>query len=410
MAVPATSPDRALAQAFGFASPVDASLIAADPFLLLPSFLSTLPSPLGRLALDDGLLTVVDGAMTWVVVPMTLRQEAFDLACAGRAGHRGRQRGRPDRQVAAGRESPCASAPIFFADHGARTAIDEATIAGDHSKRSAPFVLIVGVFRRLSPLLLNLLALVVGIAVAFAGTFLRVRRNSRRRAAVRHQPDRRRAVDYGLHYCDHRVRQRRRQRDSSGWPMSCPRITLGLITTLIGYAALAIAPFPGLKQIAVFALIGLVGAFATVALWFPLLDRLTPLRHGARLLRLAALPWVFWTAERHRIGRAALVACCLATLGLGFARYHVDDDVRRLQALSPTLLREQDEIRRLVGAATESAAPAGSRGGRRDRPAARGGARSRSSTGWSPNTPSPATRCSPPSCRRSPGRAPTGRW
>ena len=81
-----------------------------------------------------------------------------------------------------------------------------------------------------------------------------------------------------------------------------PGITLGLATTLVGYSALAIAPFPGLKQIAVFAIIGLVGAFATVTLWFPLLDRLAPLQHGAGMLRLAALPWVFWSApaQSHR--------------------------------------------------------------------------------------------------------------
>src|SRR6185437_9299940 len=42
---------RALAQAFGFGSPVDARLIAADPFLLLPAFLNGLPRPLGKLAI-----------------------------------------------------------------------------------------------------------------------------------------------------------------------------------------------------------------------------------------------------------------------------------------------------------------------------------------------------------------------
>src|SRR5262249_42419196 len=83
-------------------------------------------------------------------------------------------------------------------------------------------------------------------------------------------------------------------------------------------------------------------------------DRLRPLQHGSSMVRLAALPWVFWTAERNRIGRGVLVVCCLATLGLGLVRFDVNDDVRRLQALSPTLLREQDEMRRLIGAATET--------------------------------------------------------
>ena len=162
--------DRAVAQAFGFGSPVDATLLAADPFLLLPSFLSPCPAPLGRLALDDGMLTVVDGAMTWVVVPITLRHEAFDLKCRTGARRRHRWRGRTDRPDDRRHARPPGGA-IFFADYGARTAIEEA------SGCDAPFD------RRhdppdrwripsTGPLLLNLLAVATGIAMAFAGTFL----------------------------------------------------------------------------------------------------------------------------------------------------------------------------------------------------------------------------------------------
>jgi predicted exporter len=341
---------RALALAFGFGSPVDANLIAADPFLLLPSFLSALPSPLGRLTLDDGMLTVVDAAMIWVVVPMTLRREPFDLdvqdGLVTAVNNAVEQVGKSEPNMKVLRVGA-----VFFADQGARTVIDETTMLAI-IETVGTILLIVGVFRRLSPLLLNLLALVVGIAVAFAGTFL-VFGEIHVAALLFGTSLIGVAVDYGLHYC------------ATAFGTSAvtgeqrlayvlPAITLGLATTLIGYSALAIAPFPGLKQIAVFALIGLVGAFATVALWFPLLDRLAPLRHGANMLRIAALPWVFWTAERNRIGRGVLVACCLATLVFGLVRYHADDDVRRLQALSPTLLREQDEIKRLVGATTES--------------------------------------------------------
>ena len=341
---------RALAQAFGFGSPVDATLLAADPFLLLPAFLTSLPNPLGRLALDDGMLTVVDAATTWVVVPMTLRHDPFDLdvqeklvtAIDNAVDAIARQM--PDVKV-------LRAGAIFFADHGARTAIDEVTML-TIIEIAGTILLIVGVFRRLSPLLLNLLALGVGIAVAFAGTFL-IFGEIHVAALLFGTSLIGVAVDYGLHYCTTAfgtaaVTSRQRL------AFVMPAITLGLATTLVGYAALAAAPFPGLKQIAVFAIIGLVGAFATVTLWFPLLDRLAPLRHGAPLLAIAALPWTFWTAPGNRIGRGLLVAGCLAVLGFGLARYHVDDDVRRLQALSPTLLSQQEEIKRLIGATTEA--------------------------------------------------------
>ena len=341
---------RALAQAYGFGSPVDAGLIAADPFLLLPSFLSSLPSPLGRLTLDEGLLTVVDAGMTWVVVPMTLRHEAFDLdvqvGLVTAVDNAVEQLARSMPEVKVLRVGA-----VFFADQGARRAIDEATMLAI-IETVGTILLIVGVFRRLSPLLLNFLALIVGIEVAFTGTFL-VFGEIHVAALLFGTSLIGVAVDYGLHYCATAFGKSAATGEQR-LAYVLPAITLGLVTTLIGYAALALAPFPGLKQIAVFAIIGLIGAFATVTLWFPRLDRLAPLRHGATMLRVATLPWLFWTAERNRIGRAALVACCLATLGFGLARYHANDDVRRLQALSPTLLREQDEIRRLVGATTES--------------------------------------------------------
>ena len=341
---------RALAQAFGFGSPVDAAILAADPFLLLPSFLTTLPGSLEGLAIDDGMLSTVKDGKTWIIVPMTLRHDPFNLDIQERlvtaidGAVEKIVKSMPDVTV-------LRVGAIFFADYGARMAIDEITLL-TFLEIAGTILLLIGVFRRLSPLLLNLLALGVGIAVAFAGTFL-VFGEIHVAALLFGTSLIGVAVDYGLHYCTTAfgtVAVTGRQRLTYVFP----GITLGLATTLIGYAGLSMAPFPGLRQIAVFSIIGLVGAFATVTLWFPALDRLAPLRHGAGMLRFAALPWVFWTASGNRIGRGVIVAGCLATLALGLAYYHVNDDVRRLQALSPTLLREQDQIKKLVGAVTEA--------------------------------------------------------
>ena len=240
---------------------------------------------------------------------------------------------------------------IFYADQGARTAIDETTLL-TIIETIGTVLLIVGVFCRLSPLLINLLALAVGIAVAFAGTFL-IFGEIHVAALLFGTSLIGVAVDYGLHYCATAFGTQAATGEQR-LATVMPAIAMGLATTLVGYAALAIAPFPGLRQIAVFAIIGLMGSFATVTLWFPLLDRLAPLRHGAHLLHVAALPWAFWTAKRYRIGRVSLVVCAFATLTAGLARYHTDDDVRRLQALSPSLLSQQDQIKRLVGVTTEA--------------------------------------------------------
>lgn len=338
--------NRALAQTYGFGSPVDATLLAADPFLLLPAFLIALPGPLERLSVDDGMLTTVESGTTWIVVPMTLRHNPFDLdvqekliTTIDQATGRLTQ-SMPDVKV-------LRVGSIFFADHGARTAIDEVTLL-TLIEIAGTILLIVGVFRRLSPLLLNLLALGVGIAVAFAGTFLLF--GEIHVAALLFGTSLIGvAVDYGLHYsCTAFSTAPTTGRQRLAFVM--PAISLGLVTTLIGYSALAIAPFPGLRQIAVFAIIGLISAFATVALWFPLLDRLAPLRHGAMMMQVAAFPWIFWTSPRFGLARGLLIVACAATLAIGLAGYHADDDVRRLQVLSPALLLDQQHLQRLIGA------------------------------------------------------------
>ncbi len=341
---------RAVAQTFGFGSPVDARLLAADPFLLLPSFLSSLPAPLGRVALDDGLLTVVEESTTWVFIPITLRDEVFDLQA---------QQKLVDAVDAVvdriARTSPSTRVlrlgAMFFANHGARTAIEEASMLSAISIVGA-ILLIVFVFHRLSPLLLNLLAVTTGIAMAFAGTFLLF--GGIHVAALLFGTSLIGVVvDYGLLYSTlafGNVAITGPQRLAQ----VMPSIVLGLGTTLMGYAALMFAPFPGLKQIAVFAIIGLVSSFITVVLWFPLFDRVAPLQHGRRLLQFAAWPWVFWSADRHRQARRILLAGCFVLVAAGFALYRTDDDVRRLQALSPGLVREQMEIQRLTGSSVEA--------------------------------------------------------
>lgn len=338
--------NRALAQTYGFGSPVDATLLAADPFLLLPAFLIALPGPLERLSIDDGMLMIAEGSMTWIVVPMTLRHDPFDLDVQEKLITKlDEATGRLAQSMPDVKTLRVGS--IFFADHGARTAIDEVTLLA-FIEIAGTILLIVGVFRRLSPLLLNLMALGVGIAVAFAGTFLLF--GEIHVAALLFGTSLIGvAVDYGLHYsCTAFSTAATTGRQRLAFVM--PAISLGLVTTLIGYSALAIAPFPGLRQIAVFAIIGLISAFATVVLWFPLLDRLAPLRHGAGMMKVAAFPWVFWTSPRFGSARALLVFTCAATLVMGLANYRADDDVRRLQVLSPALLLDQQHLQRLIGA------------------------------------------------------------
>ena len=335
---------RALSQAFGFAGLVDAGLLRTDPFLLLPSFLTNLPFPLSRLSPDEGMLSVTENGTTWVLVSAVLAGEPFELALQDRlvGAFDAALRDMPDVTVKR-------LGAVFFAHAGSQTAIAEASTLGTLSL--AGTMLLVGlVFRRSGPLLHNLLALGVGMAVGLSGSLMLF--GELHVAALLFGSSLIGvAVDYSLHYSASLFDP------DAGSPRErlrhvLPGITLGLVTTLIGYAALMLAPFPGLRQIAAFSIIGLVAAFLTVVLWLPSLDRARRLTHGAGMLRVAAGLWGFWERRRWRGARLVLLLGCALAGAMGLARLSADDDVRRLQAVSADLRQEQDEIQRLIGATT----------------------------------------------------------
>jgi predicted exporter len=337
---------RALGQAFGVGGTGESLIARGDPFLLLPSFLTQLPSPMPHVAWDDGLLSVNEGGKTWVLLARSLAREPFALdaqekltaaysetAAAVKAAHPGVEVHR--------------TGTVFFAEAGARTAMHEASVLGALSV-GGTILVILAVFRRLGPLLRNVLAGLVGagaglacclavfgqvhvLTLLFGTSLLGV------------------VVDYGLHYSSTEFDP------DAGTPSErlvsiMPGLQLSLVTTLIGYVTLTLAPLDGLRQIAVFSVFGLAAAFATVVLWFPILDRGLRTRAAGWVLHAARQPFEFWEAGRWRRLRQGLLCAGAAVAVIGLARVETGDDVRRMQALAPDLVREQELIFAMTGA------------------------------------------------------------
>ncbi len=208
-------------------------------------------------------------------------------------------------------------------------------------------VLIFVVFRSLRPLWHNMLTLGVGVSCAMAAC-LALFGTVHVGALLFGVSLIGIAVDYSLHYeCERFVARPGPARARARHVL--PGIALGLVTTLIGYLSLLLAPFPGLHQMAVFSTVGLIAAFLTVVLWLPAIDTDRPLLHGQRVLLMAGWLWRFWQEKRRRPAQIALLGVCFVAAVAGAFRFHIDDDVRRLQALPPELTRQEAEIRRLTG-------------------------------------------------------------
>ncbi|MGC4027642.1 MAG: hypothetical protein QM696_02035 [Steroidobacteraceae bacterium] len=299
-----------------------------------------------RLRPRDGWLWVEDADIQWVALPFTEAGSGFSTWNAGtnskllaEARAKVQEQDPGVRVLAAG--------TTLFAEAAADRATFEMSVIGTGSLLAVVLLTFV-TFGSLRPILLVTLSLTIGCAAALSVTdlvFGRVHLLTTVFGASLIGV----AEDYGIHYfaarqgtpVDQRWEQLRR---------IAPGLWLALATSGIAYLALGLAPFPGLRQIAVFSCVGLLAAFLTVLCWFPWLDR-KPLRATRFAVAFARSldGWPRWPA--------GLKGWLLGLLGIavmlpGVLRLHTVDDLRLLQNAPPDLLAEQLEAGRILGLAS----------------------------------------------------------
>jgi len=249
----------------------------ADPLFLFERYLASLSR--NSTALHNGIAMLSHGDRYWGMSLASTRHDSFaiDQQTQLDAFRRQMQQDFPDTLF---------TGMPFYAAAGAVSAEREIRTVGLFSLVCI-VLLFVLVFASLRPLLLALISIASGVlwglaaslwlfgelhllALVFGASLIGV------------------SVDYSIHYFCHL----RGQPDAA--PITVrnrllPPLGLALLSSVLGYSAMAWAQFPGLRQVAVFSISGLVMAWLTVMLLFPALSRQT----GATLS-----PWV---ARLHRI-------------------------------------------------------------------------------------------------------------
>ena len=319
----------------------------ADPLALWPQWWLARASDT-RARPRDGRLALTDGGLEWVVLLEETTGAAFSMS--------GNQP--VSSAVAQGRAAAIAAVPgatvlaggvPLFAEHAASRARLEVNTIGWGSVGGV-LVLVFLAFRSLWPRLLMTVSLLVGVAMALSVTawvfgHVHVLTTVFGASLVGC------AEDYGLYYFANR------QGAPEAPPLKLmstllPGLALALLTSVLGYVALGLPPFPGLRQMALFSVVGIGGAFLTTVVWFPWVDR-----GAVRATRFST--WIVdGYARWPRLGASRATwlvhAAVLAACAVGIARLHVDDDVRQLQGSPKALLDAQREIGRLLGVASPS--------------------------------------------------------
>ncbi|MEW6168189.1 MAG: MMPL family transporter [Pseudomonadota bacterium] len=317
---------------------------AEDPLKLYGNFLLGLTQPGARLALRDGVLTPADGHPGAVLVAAVLRDSPFAIGAQHKAAD-----------------------ALASAEHALRTAVPEARVASSGVLRHAivnsqrarheiglfgglslagVFAVFAYCFRSLRPLLLVVCALGVGTLASISavhGLFGQVHLLSLVFGSSLIGV----AVDYAIHFFSDRFRE------PAGWSGERalrhvgPAIVVGMSTTALGYLAFLVPPFPGLRQMAVFSVAGILTVGISVLLAFPLVAgcRGRPMPRGLHR-GFTVLAGIRRPAGR-RLGLLAAAAAALLIGGLYQLTFI--DDVRALQSTPPALAADEAHIRERIG-------------------------------------------------------------
>ena len=232
---------------------------------------------------------------------------------------------------------------LFYAAYGTESAKGEISTIGIGSLIGIVLLLLF-VYRSTLPLMLALLSISCGLLVAFVVTVLvfgKVHLFSLVFGASLIGV----SIDYAFHYLTERLVHPKNWDAGLALKQIFNAITLGLITSLIGYLGLLIAPFPGLQQLSLFSLVGLFSAYLTVVLCYPALAKRPSKTRQPNLQLLTA--WLrLWNNKKLRIVLPS-VLILLALIGLTQIRF--DDDIRQLQVMPESLKTQEQLIKSITG-------------------------------------------------------------
>lgn len=315
---------------------------AADPLGLWPQWLQARAAQ-SRARPRDGALWVQGEGREWAVLTFEITGQPFAMngdaiyAPALQAALQAAQREVPQAAMLA------AGLPLHAEAAAVRASREVATIGW--GSLAAVLLLACLAFRSFTPIALTALSLVIGVAAAvsvtawmFGQVHLLTLVFGASLVGV--------AEDYGIHYFAAR-QGKPWARPRSLMRSLLPGLALALATSVLAYLALGLAPFPGLRQMAVFSAAGLTAAFLTAVCWFPLLDRQAPRSSRfATAIGDSLARWPRFRATRRVHVAAGVIA--LLVLG-GLAQLRTSDDLRHWQGSPPALLQDQAAIARVLG-------------------------------------------------------------
>ncbi|EJM42794.1 putative exporter [Pseudomonas sp. GM33] len=298
----------------------------------------------GSVQLDIGSGTLVADAdgKSWVLLRARTTGNAFDmnlpLQVADLLEHSREQAAQHEVQL-------LAASGLLYAAHGQQQAAREMTWVGGGATVGILLLLLLA-FRRwrvllaFVPVLVGMLFGAVACVALFGHMHVMTLVLGSSLIGV--------AVDYPLHY----LSKSWSLKPWHSWPalrLTLPGLTLSLITSGIGYLALAWTPFPALTQIAVFSAAGLLGAYLSAVGLLPALLKGVELRPAQWPLRVCEHLLGCREALLNQVKTPVLLALLIAFCVGGLLQLNSKNDIRQWISAPQNLTDEARTIARITG-------------------------------------------------------------
>lgn len=329
---------------FGLSTPV-----AVDPFSFTENWIDSLPLRGFKLEQDNGWLRTRPSATepkTYFMVSAVLRGSAYDSTIQAEAVESIEGRKRDLRAQDTGFDL-LYSGTVFYANAARERAEKEVHLITLCSALGI-LLMMYWVFRSPRPLFLGALSVAFGIGAAIAIT-IGVQGQLHLVTLVFGASLIGEAIDYSIQYFANHLASGENWDPVRGLNAVLPGLSIALGTSLLGYGALCFAPFPALKQIALFAFTGLGAAYISVILLLPALMRQASRRNTARITANADRMLKTWKTHVTRRRGVVLVAACAALAAPGWFMLEADDNIRILIDRPAELVQQEERIRALTG-------------------------------------------------------------
>lgn len=150
-------------------------------------------------------------------------------------------------------------------------------------------------------------------------------------------------IDYPTHLLNHFAMLGGRRRATVRH--LAPSISMGALTTMASFAGLGLTAFPGFRQIAFVATVGVGAALATTLLVVPLFvsENARPTRAAGASARVLGIAVDWLRRHRRVLGAVPVLTVLLGLAALPGVQW--EDDVSKLGAVDPVLDREEHRVR-----------------------------------------------------------------